>query len=253
MRFKYRLVIFLLLLTKTLQAQSKILHVEYQFYFKNYLPEIQNIDLVSDGRESLSTVTRTILYQDYGDINPTNKSFYSHYFKTKDSIYSLEILNDKEYLVSEPINVFKWRLTSNTKEILGYKCQEATTSFRGRNYSAYFTTDIPFKAAPWKFHGLPGVTLAIITDDKKISIKATKFNIENLEYDNIGNPFKNLMNTSISWTTFVKIRKKDWEDFRNKVTSQFSSTGQNKNMSLNPSIHPGLRMDIIIEGEGGQD
>ncbi|WP_421919148.1 GLPGLI family protein [Marinifilum sp.] len=53
-----------------------------------------------------------------------------------------------------------------TKKILSYKCFKATCSFRGRDYVAYFTKDIPFKAAPWKFHGLRGVMLEVYSTDE---------------------------------------------------------------------------------------
>ena len=50
--------------------------------------------------------------------------------------------------------------------LLGYTCQKATTTFRGRNYTAWFAPEIPSNNGPWKFGGLPGLILKI-SDDKR--------------------------------------------------------------------------------------
>lgn len=60
----------------------------------------------------------------------------------------------------------KWNLKNGTKEILGYKCRNATTSFRGREYEVWYTTDLPGNYFPWKFSGLPGLILSYSDKDK---------------------------------------------------------------------------------------
>ena len=73
--------------------------------------------------------------------------------------------SDYKMLLKEQLNSFNWTLTKETKTILGYQCYLAKCNFRGRDYLAYFTIDIPFKAAPWKFYGLPGVVLEVGSED----------------------------------------------------------------------------------------
>ncbi|WP_421921288.1 GLPGLI family protein [Marinifilum sp.] len=70
-----------------------------------------------------------------------------------------------QLLLKEPLNLFEWKPSKETKTILGYTCHKATCSFRGRNYEAWFTREIPFKASPWKFHGLPGAILEVHSTD----------------------------------------------------------------------------------------
>lgn len=65
------------------------------------------------------------------------------------------------FLVEELIPVQQWTLTDEGKEILGYKCKSAKCSFRGRDYTAYYTDEIPVADGPWKFGGLPGFIMEV--------------------------------------------------------------------------------------------
>ena len=65
------------------------------------------------------------------------------------------------YTYNETISDFNWVISNETKEILSYSCRKATTVFRGREYEAWFTTDIPLNNGPWKFGGLPGLILRV--------------------------------------------------------------------------------------------
>ena len=59
-----------------------------------------------------------------------------------------------------------WIIDKDTITIGGFLCKKATTTYRGRNYTAWYTEQIPKSVGPWKFWGLPGLILQI-TDDKK--------------------------------------------------------------------------------------
>jgi GLPGLI family protein len=66
---------------------------------------------------------------------------------------------------SEPIPVQNWTVSDDTLTVVGYLCQKATCKFRGRDYTAWFTTDIPISNGPWKFGGLPGLILKVYDTD----------------------------------------------------------------------------------------
>ncbi|WP_316753167.1 GLPGLI family protein [Pedobacter gandavensis] len=62
-----------------------------------------------------------------------------------------------------------WELVEGTDTVAGYTCQKALLKFRGRNYTAWFSTDIPVNEGPWKFSGLPGLILKIEDADQLFS------------------------------------------------------------------------------------
>ena len=62
---------------------------------------------------------------------------------------------------TEPKPNFGWEILPETMNILGYKCQKAKGKFRGREYIAWFSSEIPRSDGPWKFCGLPGLILAV--------------------------------------------------------------------------------------------
>ncbi len=76
-------------------------------------------------------------------------------------LISRELVVDQPVLVKESIPDFTWNITQKSREIAGYQCFEATTEFRGRNYSVWFTPSLPLNAGPWKFSGLPGLVLEV--------------------------------------------------------------------------------------------
>lgn len=78
--------------------------------------------------------------------------------------YAREIVTDK-YRYSDDKSLFDWKIHEETDTIAGYRVQKATTSFAGRDYTAWFTQEIPFAEGPYKFNGLPGLIIKI-KDDK---------------------------------------------------------------------------------------
>ena len=77
------------------------------------------------------------------------------------------------YIYNEDKPEFKWTIEKDTITILGYACQKATTTFRGRNYIAWFALEIPSNNGPWKFGGLPGLIVKIYDDKHDYTFECT--------------------------------------------------------------------------------
>lgn len=67
----------------------------------------------------------------------------------------------------------KWKITDEKKKVLDYECKRATCSFRGREYEAWFTDDIPLSYGPWKLGGLPGLILEVADTKNEYRFTAT--------------------------------------------------------------------------------
>ncbi|MFG6384871.1 MAG: GLPGLI family protein [Muribaculaceae bacterium] len=79
------------------------------------------------------------------------------------SVYD-RVLIDR-YVYKEKKPDIKWSLHNETTKICGHICHKATATFRGRNWTVWYS-DIPLKNGPWKFGNLPGLILRA-EDDKK--------------------------------------------------------------------------------------
>ncbi len=78
------------------------------------------------------------------------------------------------FTVNDDWITISWEITNQKKKVLGYECQKATGTFRGREYTAWFTTAIPVPYGPWKLFGLPGLILEAYDKKGMIHLTAKK-------------------------------------------------------------------------------
>lgn len=76
--------------------------------------------------------------------------------------------------VVEPYPSQTWTLSNETATILGHRCQRATCHWRGRDFIAWFASDIPIRRGPWLFGGLPGLILKVYDKDHHYTFEAVK-------------------------------------------------------------------------------
>jgi len=75
-----------------------------------------------------------------------------------------------------PVNIgyddeskMNWNISAEKAKIGSYNTQKATTEFGGRQWEAWFTSDIPLQDGPYKFHGLPGLIVKVEDTGKNYS------------------------------------------------------------------------------------
>lgn len=72
------------------------------------------------------------------------------------------------YYWNEDLPIINWKILNDTLSIKGLKCQKAVCDFKGRNYTAWFSTQIISNNGPWKFGGLPGLIINISDSKNEI-------------------------------------------------------------------------------------
>lgn len=184
---------------------------------------IANNELVTNQHESLyytKMIDTVVVTADADYVQDTKGSksrgqlMYKN-LREKFAYYPVEtknLLKDLNYSIS-------WTTTEATKTILGYKCQQATGSFRGRSYKVYFTSEIPYRNGPFKFDGLPGLILEVSSDDGTVHIIATQ--LKNTD-ETIEKPFGNLKFEEISWPDY----RKKYKLLFDKITNYRPNAGE---------------------------
>lgn len=172
-----------------LQAQDKCGRIVYKTLLahNNYQPIYE--ELIYYNEEASYTLIKKekpekVVTSETGEVilfNEEPDSIYDHITinAAKKEIISKRYLtydNGKtyiDYVVKEPFEI-QWKITKERKKIANYHCWVAKSEFRGRSYTAWFTTDVPLIFGPWKFQGLPGLIVQIIDDSQEISISLEK-------------------------------------------------------------------------------
>jgi len=114
-----------------------------------------------------TTVTHNNVPKKYVDLVPPPDSIGSYviYNAAKDSIYmrrrtrSMATIGSPGIFLQAPKPEIHWNMADSTKKIGKYDCTRATAHFRGRDYTVWFTPQIPIPYGPWKLIGLPGLIL----------------------------------------------------------------------------------------------
>lgn len=82
------------------------------------------------------------------------------------------------YYVYKTTDKMQWKIENETKMLGEFHLQKATTHYGGRDWIAWFTTDIPIPEGPNVFRGLPG--LILILEDTKQNFVYTFIKNQNL-------------------------------------------------------------------------
>lgn len=199
------------------QTNERIL-VEYELdngHFKNVETLIANYNdaIKITGKLNLKS-DKKLINNGNDNYTVTQKNIFigkKTIFSNLQSDYSYIIMphsEDKNYLVKDSIGSLDWKLISGEVLKVGkYNCEKATLNFRGRDYIAYYTTEIPVSFGPWKFKNLPGLILLIYSNTGIVNYS---WKVKNIEY-----PYKNF-NEPLIWSGKKTITLKQYIDLITK-------------------------------------
>lgn len=72
---------------------------------------------------------------------------------------------EEPHYYTEPLDEQTWEIVADSiTSVLGYECVMAKSDYHGREWTAWFTPEIPLNFGPWKFRGLPGLVLKAEAD-----------------------------------------------------------------------------------------
>jgi GLPGLI family protein len=142
-----------------------------------------------------------------------------YYFIPKKTYLRVRILGN--YMVEKTYNNLKWDISNETKTIANLNCQKATTKYMGREYTAWFTTSLPFQAGPWKLNGLPGLIVSAYDKTGKISFEFAGF--EKITDGTTTTSWDKKLQV-ITWEDYVKIAKAAEDDPLGFAEKRFGGT-----------------------------
>jgi len=188
--------------------------------------EIKNANTLTEDKDDDATVYFTpsgknisVIYKDYN----------------KRAFYSKHEVAYKYFVVKDSLDIFNWTILEDKKELLGYTCQLATMDYRGREYQAWFTLNLPI-GGPWKFDGLPGMILELKSTDNFIVFKATRIKNAKIKLDKIQNPFK--VKKTLTWEEFKELYKKKAIELLNFKPNENTLGIESSRGGIENYIHP---------------
>ena len=100
-----------------------------------------------------------------------------HYkdYQKNEMIILENIAISNRFVFTDELQPQDWEIQTDTMTILGYHSQKATCHYRGRDWIAWFTSEIPISEGPWKFYGLPGLITKVADDKEHYSFTLTGF------------------------------------------------------------------------------
>jgi GLPGLI family protein len=138
---------------------------------------------------------------------PDNKMYTD--FAAKKQIEQREFMT-RMFLIEKELGVSDWKLTGNTKEILGYTCQEATRQSKDTTaIVAWFAPSLPIPSGPGEYLNLPGLVLAVDLNNGKRTIVAQSFEPAEINSKMLAKPKEGKKITEAEFKKIVEEKMKE--------------------------------------------
>ncbi len=141
---------------------------------------------------------------------PDEQFYYN--LETDENIHMQDFFR-KTFLITDEAKKREWKMTKEQDVIMDYLCFKAVTGDSTDRVVAWFTPQIPTKAAPGFLHGLPGMILkASFGEEGNVTLTATDVKLEELEDDAIVKPTKGKKVTSEEYKEIVKKKTEEMRE-----------------------------------------
>ncbi len=230
-----------ILVSSLASAQSKQFHYDYEFIpdsanRNDIKSEIVILNILKDRSEYYSAGR---FASDSAQAADAKKGIFSmpsrdvlvnewvtKYPNSNQVIHTTFMVSDK-YKTKQDVNL-NWKLTNEFSKILNYNVQKATTDFGGRQWSAWFTKDIPIQDGPYKFKGLPGLILKIEDATKSHSweLKGIRNSPGEFVYPDLGQYKIIELNYNQYIKKYKNYRANPTADLEGRIPDQRDATGK---------------------------
>ncbi len=125
-------------------------------------------------------------------------------YPSADEVTIRETMLINDYVTTEKKVPINWQIEDDTLTITGYLCQKATAKVRGRQWTAWYTEEVPTTAGPWCLFGCPGLIVKAEADGIHC------FELQSLEQ-------KSIPIVYTSSPKDMKIKRRKYINYRNKT------------------------------------
>ncbi len=85
---------------------------------------------------------------------------------SENEVWVASQVSRNRFIYKEPAIPLSWEFGEEVKQIGNRQVHQATTTFGGRDWIAWFTMDVPLRDGPYVFSGLPGLILELYDRQK---------------------------------------------------------------------------------------
>lgn len=149
-----------------------------------------------------------------------------------------------DYLLADEWPAIDWQISGETRIISGMNCQQATGEWRGRTYIAWFSSELPYRAGPWKLNGLPGLIIEAHDVDKSILFNFAGFRTIPEGKDNIQFPTKGIKTTATEFRKMKEAARQNMMGSINAMTGKNTIVSEDK-VPRKPKSGTGNPMELL--------
>ena len=155
--------------------------------------------------------------------SPTGRPVDLYVVRDKDMFKVWDMVYQEFRKYSELIEERVWTIVDDsTKTILGYDCIMATANYHGRNWTAWFTPEVPLNTGPWKLLGLPGLILEAVDSTGQHHFTANGIQSVNMPIAKVYEPYSYEKTTR---KEFLRLCRYRYDNFQGMSDMHFGGNG----------------------------